>query len=143
MDETEVVHALGESRKKAAHPGAALAMLPEFIGTFHDEPGLAKKTKVLAFAFQCLSMQLFERWFVIQTIEVTDTAAAKNLHDAFGLRRKMRSNRAWRRAGATSLFVQQPCQRDSAQSAHCARKKIPARLHERRRWRWKVFIEHK
>src|SRR5206468_3316443 len=80
VDEAHVVRAASQVGKKAAHPGAALAVLPEIVNAFHDLPGLAEKAQVLALSFESLAVHLFQFRLVVEGVEVANAAAAEDLH---------------------------------------------------------------
>src|SRR5436190_2133428 len=79
----EVIDTLSEMRQEAAHPCARFSVLAEFERALHHLSRLAKKLKVLAFAFERLAVKLFQLRLVVKRVEMTDTPAAENLYDPF------------------------------------------------------------
>ena len=98
----QVVHALRQVREEVAHPLAALAVLLERERAFQQPAGLAEEGVDFALAGQLLSVMLCEVRLVVEGIDMADAAGAEDLHDALGLRRKVRAARSGRGGGSAS-----------------------------------------
>ncbi len=130
VDETQVIHTVGEIGQEAADPGSTLTLLPKIVNALHDAPGLAEEPKILAFAFQGFPVEPFELRFVVEGVEVADTAAAEDLDDAFGFGGEVSKSGAGAtcagevRAGGGTLSVEYPSESDSTEAAAGVPKKM-------------------
>ena len=90
-------------------------------------------------------MELRERRFVIERVEMTDAAAAKDLHDPFGFGRVMRNGPAiegWLRSA--TLVIEHPAEGERANAASGIPKKMAARKYGWKRLRRReLVIGHK
>ena len=95
VDERHVIHALGQVRQQVTHPQPALAMLAKIEAALHDPPRLAEESIDLAFAGELLAIESLQVGLVIERINVADSAAGTDMHDAARFGRKVWKPRAW------------------------------------------------
>src|SRR5688572_1202834 len=100
-------------------------MLFEVIDAFHHLAGFSEEAEVLAFAFQRLAVQTLKLGFVVEGVDMTYPATAKDLNDAFRPGPKIRLPGGGCALGL--LAAHEPRERDAAETASRVGKKMAAR----------------
>lgn len=116
--------------QEAADPRATLPVLGERVDALHEHPRLAEESQILPHPLERPAIQSLELGLLVERLEMTDAAAAEDLHDTLRLGGEVEAGArtGWdlARRRCRRLPGEQPGEGDARQTAAGAGEKVAA-----------------